>query len=72
VREVARTEGRIMAVPKKDTHKDYARYAEHCLAMVTVAVDQNARVIQREMAAEWLKLANGVRRRSRPKQMQME
>ena len=23
-----------MAVPKNDTHKDYVRYAEHCLKMV--------------------------------------
>jgi hypothetical protein len=61
-----------MTVPKNDTHKNYARYAEHCLAMVTAVVDQNSRAIQREMAAEWLKLANSVRRRSRPKQMQME
>jgi len=62
----------IMAVSKNDTHKDYVRYAEHCLAMVTAAADQDSRVIQHEMAAEWLKLANDVRRRSRPKQMQME
>jgi len=28
-----------MAFPKNDTHKDYVRYAEHCLNMVTVAKD---------------------------------
>jgi hypothetical protein len=29
--------------------------------MVTAAKDQDSRVIQREMAAEWLKLADDVR-----------
>jgi hypothetical protein len=47
-------------MPKSDTHKDYVRYAEHCLNMVTVAKDQESRAIQREMAAEWLKLADAV------------
>ena len=49
-----------MAIPKNDKHKEYARYAEHCLHLVTVAQDQDARAIQREMAAEWLKLADAV------------
>jgi hypothetical protein len=49
-----------MATPKKDKHKEYARYASHCLDMVTVATDQEARAIQREMAAEWLKLADAI------------
>jgi hypothetical protein len=43
-------------------HKDYARYAEDCLHIVTVAKDQDDRDIQREMAAEWLKLADAVLR----------
>ena len=49
-----------MAIPKSDRHKDYARYAEHCLNMVTAAKDQKSRAIQREMAAEWLRLADAV------------
>jgi hypothetical protein len=49
-----------MAAPKKSKHKEYARYAEHCLQMVPKAADQKYRAIQREMAAEWLKLADGV------------
>jgi len=61
-----------MAIPKNGKHKDYSRYAEHCLQMVTVARDQESRSIQREMAAEWLKLAESVRRRPRSTQMQME
>ena len=47
-----------MAIPKNDTHKDYVRYAEHCLNMVSSIKYQDARVINREMAAEWLKLAD--------------
>jgi len=33
------------------------RYAEHRLEMAKIAPDQKARTIQREMTAEWLKLA---------------
>ena len=29
-----------MATPKSDKHKEYARFAAHCLSMVTVAKDQ--------------------------------
>jgi hypothetical protein len=45
-----------------DKHKEYARYAAHCLHMETVAEDQNARSIQREMADEWIKLAETILR----------
>ena len=60
-----------MTVPKNDTHKDYARYAEHCLNMVAATTDQELRRIQREMANEWLRLANAIWRPRRFKQMQM-
>jgi len=60
-----------MATPKNDKHKQYARYAGYCLNLVTAAKDQGSRAIQREMAAEWLKLAEDVRRASKPGQMQM-
>jgi hypothetical protein len=49
-----------MAISKKDKHKEYTRFAAHCLEMVTVARDQASRSIQREMAAEWLKLADAI------------
>ncbi len=44
---------------KRETnkHEEYVRYAEHCLAMAKLAPDQESRSIQREMAAEWLRLA---------------
>jgi hypothetical protein len=60
-----------MTVPKNDKFKDYARYAKHCLNMVAGTRDQKAGSIQREMAAEWLRLADAIRRPRRSKQMQM-
>jgi hypothetical protein len=41
-----------VTISESDKHKDYTRYAEHCLKMVTLAKDRNSRAIQREMAAE--------------------
>lgn len=64
--------GGIMAISSDEKYKDYAHYAAHCLYLETAAGDPDSRAIQREMAAEWLKLANAVRRRSRPEQMQMK
>jgi hypothetical protein len=61
-----------MASPQNDKRREYARYAAHCLNMVTVAKDQDARSIQREMAAEWLRLADAVRRPAKFAQMQMQ
>jgi hypothetical protein len=62
----------IMTIPKNEKHKDYVHYAAHCLYLVTQAADPDSRAIQREMAAEWLKLADSVRRSSKPAQMQMK
>ena len=42
---------------KNERREEYARYAEHCLDMARIAPDRKSRVIQREMAAEWLRLA---------------
>jgi hypothetical protein len=61
-----------MAIPNNDKRKEYARYARYCLNMVATVADQESRSIQREMAAEWLKLAESIRRRPRSTQMQME
>jgi hypothetical protein len=47
-----------MATAKNDKHKEYSRYAAHCLQMASAAKDQGTRTIQREMTAEWLKLAD--------------
>jgi hypothetical protein len=63
---------RSMTMPKNNKYKDYARYAERCLNIVTATTDQESRSIQREMAAEWQRLADAIRRPRRFKQMQME
>jgi hypothetical protein len=47
-----------MAISKNDKHKEYTHYAAHCLEMVPGAPDEDFCAIQREMAAEWLKLAD--------------
>jgi hypothetical protein len=49
-----------MAQLTNDKHKEYARYAVHCLEMVPRAPTQEYQAIQREMAAEWIKLADAV------------
>jgi hypothetical protein len=59
---IVRPEGRIMAISTNTKHKEYVRYAEHCLRMVPAATDQEYCSVQREMAAEWLKLADAVLR----------
>ena len=61
-----------MSISSDEKYKDYAHYAAHCLYLETAASDPDSRAIQREMAAEWLKLANAVRRHSSPEHMQME
>ena len=59
-------------MPENDKFKDYARYAARCLNMTAATSDQEFRRLQREMAGEWLRLADTVRPSRRPKQMQME
>jgi hypothetical protein len=60
-----------VTAPKNDKFKDYARYAEHCLSMLAATTDRESRSIQREMAAEWLRLADEMQRPRKRKQMQM-
>ena len=60
-----------MTLPKNDKFKDYTRYAAHCLNMVASTRDQELRCIQREMAAEWLRLADVFDALRKSKQMQM-
>jgi DNA primase len=47
-----------MPKPTNGEFKKYSNYAAHCLQMVTVIKDQEARCILREMAAEWIRLAD--------------
>jgi hypothetical protein len=46
-----------MSVLNSDRHKQYARFALHCLSADTAIANPDYRVIQREMAIEWLRLA---------------
>ena len=46
-----------MAVPTNPTFKDYARYAMYCLEMVPASQDQDIRDLNRQMAVEWIRLA---------------
>jgi hypothetical protein len=56
----------VMATPKNDKHREYAQYAAHCLDMVTVTKEQDSRSIQREMAAEWIRLADAILQPPKP------
>jgi len=56
----------IVDASEKEKHKDYAHYAAHCLYLENAATDPDAREIQRNMAAEWLKLADAVLRPLKP------
>jgi len=47
-----------MAVPKPTKREEYQRYAEHCLDLVRIVTSRKSRAIQREMAAEWINLAD--------------
>jgi hypothetical protein len=47
-----------MAVRKPSRYEEYRHYAEHCLKLVRIATSRETRTIQREMAAEWFKLAD--------------
>jgi hypothetical protein len=48
-----------MAIPNNDKHKQYANYAAHCLTSgIGAAASPDFQAIQREMALEWLKLAD--------------
>jgi hypothetical protein len=58
--------GEMVTTPKSDKHKEYVRYAAHCLEIVPAATDQESHAVQREMAAEWLKLADTILHPSGP------
>jgi hypothetical protein len=46
-----------MAERSIDDRDRYVGYANHCLQLAKVVTDQESRAILREMAAEWLKVA---------------
>jgi hypothetical protein len=48
----------MMAISKADKAMEYASFAEHCLKIAKIIPDREDRIIQREMAGEWFKLAS--------------
>ena len=46
-----------MAERSIDDRERYVGCATHCLQLAKVATDQESRTVLKEMAAEWLKLA---------------
>ena len=43
---------------RNSKHQEYVDFAERCLGIAKTAVDQGTRIALREMAAEWLNLAD--------------
>jgi hypothetical protein len=60
-----------MTIPENDKYQEYERYAEYCLSLAAELTDQDSRRIQREMAAEWLRLANEIRQSHTSKRRKM-
>jgi hypothetical protein len=54
-----------MTTPENDKSEEYERYAPYCLKAASGLPDQESRRIHREMAAEWLRLAEAIHRSSR-------
>ncbi len=46
-----------MADRSIDTRERYVAFATHCLQLAKIAGDSQSRAVLKEMAAEWLKLA---------------
>jgi hypothetical protein len=46
-----------MADRSIDKREQYVAFATHCLQLAKVEADRQSRAVLREMAAEWLKLA---------------
>ena len=55
-----------MAVPIINKHKEYARYAAHCLGLTPALTVQEDCAINREMALEWVRLADEMIAESKP------
>jgi len=46
-----------VAKSQADKAAEYVSYAEHCLKIAWRLPDQESRIVHREMAAEWIRLA---------------
>jgi hypothetical protein len=47
-----------MVPDRADRKNEYGEFAEHCLHTVRMMPDQASRTVQRQMAVEWLRLAD--------------
>jgi hypothetical protein len=47
-------------VPTNDKFRAYSRYAAHCLRQAIMTRDQESRAVFREMAGEWVQLADAL------------
>jgi hypothetical protein len=56
-----------MAKPKNNKRAEYEHYAERCLEMTRAISHREDREVLRQMTAEWLNLAQGISKPSKPK-----
>ena len=49
--------GGVVAISKADKANEYVGYAKHCLKIAEALPEHESRILLREMAAEWMKLA---------------
>jgi hypothetical protein len=50
--------GTTMADRSIDKREQYVAFATHCLQLAKASADRQSRAVLKEMAAEWLKLAD--------------
>ena len=53
-------QGDMVAISKADKADEYVRYADHCTKTARIIPERESRILHREMAAEWIKLAQGM------------
>ena len=49
-----------MAISNADKAAEYMGFAEHCVETTMILSDHEARTLHREMAAEWIRLAQRI------------
>jgi hypothetical protein len=49
-----------LGIANADKAAEYTRYAEHCVETAKILPHHEARTLHREMAAEWIRLAQGI------------
>ena len=52
--------GQIVRISRADKADEYMHYAEHCMKTARTISDREHRTLHREMAAEWIKLAQAM------------